>query len=83
MHKKDIPDLFLLLKWGGAWGESSGEWVLGLGEAKERRMKMEARSSAGAAESPQGHEGRVGTKQGWGRLASASGILLEWWEDCK
>lgn len=40
-------------------------------------MKMEARSSAGAAESPQGHEGRVGTKQGWGRLASASGILLE------
>ena len=38
---------------------------------------MEARPSAGAAENPQGREGRVSTKQGWGRLASASGILLE------
>lgn len=56
--------------------ESSGEWVLGRGEGKDR-MKMEARPSAGAAENPQGREGRVGTKQGWGRLASASGFLLE------
>lgn len=49
----------------------------------KRKTKMEARPSAGAAGNPQGCGGMVGTKQGWGRLASASGILLEGWENSK
>lgn len=47
--------------------------------SKGKKVERGGRPSAGAAENPQGGGGMGGTKQGWGRLASASGILLEGW----